>query len=165
MLDTPKTAAWSLWDHPPAPYYAKGRVCMMGDAAHASTPFQGSGAGQAIEDALVLANLLGQVEVTDQIETAFAAFDSVRRFRSQEVVRTSREAGEILSLHFEGIGDDVEKIRENYEKRMNWIWYEDLEAQTARAISLMKTAYVPASEGLDQLYTPQFNGHSVSVKA
>jgi 2-polyprenyl-6-methoxyphenol hydroxylase-like FAD-dependent oxidoreductase len=36
------------------PTFAKGRVCLAGDAAHASTPNQGGGAGFGIEDALVL---------------------------------------------------------------------------------------------------------------
>ena len=164
MLDTPKTAAWSLWDHPPAPYYAKGRVCMMGDAAHASTPFQGAGAGQAIEDALVLASLLGEVEVVEQIGVAFVAFDSVRRFRSQEVVRSSREAGEILAMRFKGIGEDTKKIRDNYNGRMNWIWDKDLEAQTLEAVTLMKAAYLPAMADPPHLDVPQVNPHSVSIK-
>ncbi|RAL66883.1 hypothetical protein DID88_007665 [Monilinia fructigena] len=37
----------------------KGRIVLLGDAAHASTPHQGAGAGQAIEDAFILSNLLG----------------------------------------------------------------------------------------------------------
>jgi len=40
LLDRPETLAWSMWDHPPAPTYYTGNVAMMGDAAHASTPFQ-----------------------------------------------------------------------------------------------------------------------------
>jgi 2-polyprenyl-6-methoxyphenol hydroxylase-like FAD-dependent oxidoreductase len=43
----------------PAPWY-RGRVVLIGDAAHATTPHLGQGAGMAIEDAIVLAELLGQ---------------------------------------------------------------------------------------------------------
>ena len=43
------TSVWSVWEMPPAPTFFKGRVGLMGDAAHASTPYQGAGAGQAIE--------------------------------------------------------------------------------------------------------------------
>ena len=137
---------------------------MMGDAAHASTPFQGAGAGQAIEDALVLANLLGEVEATYQVEAAFTAFDGVRRFRSQEVVRTSREAGEIQAMRFEGIEDDADKIRENYKARMKWIWEEDLEAQVAKALSLMKTACLPLSDDLRCSDLPLLDGHAAALK-
>lgn len=61
LVNTPSLAAWSVWDLPPVHTYTKARVCMLGDAAHAMTPFQGQGAGQAIEDALVLTTLLSKV--------------------------------------------------------------------------------------------------------
>ncbi|KAK3068082.1 hypothetical protein LTS18_000821, partial [Coniosporium uncinatum] len=49
-----KPDIWALFQHDEAPFYNKGRVCLMGDAAHASTPHQGAGAGMAVEDAYVL---------------------------------------------------------------------------------------------------------------
>ena len=58
---------------------------MMGDAAHSTTPWQGQGASQAIEDALVLETLLGRVKDVQHIQNAFAAYDQVRRARTQRV--------------------------------------------------------------------------------
>ena len=78
-------AAWAIFDYPPAPFYNKGPVAIMGDAAHASTPWQGQGASQAIEDALVLETLLGEIKDAKQIPHAFAAYDQVRRPRTQRV--------------------------------------------------------------------------------
>jgi salicylate hydroxylase len=40
LLDDPSTQAWSMWDDPIAPTFWKDNVCMLGDAAHATTPFQ-----------------------------------------------------------------------------------------------------------------------------
>ncbi|KAJ0158592.1 Salicylate hydroxylase, partial [Colletotrichum tanaceti] len=60
-----KPDVWALFDHPPSPTYYRGRVCLLGDAAHASTPHKGSGAGMAIEDACVLGNLLALVPDPD----------------------------------------------------------------------------------------------------
>ena len=81
---------WALFDYPPADTYFKGRLCLSGDAAHASTPHQGAGAGMALEDAYVLSNLLGAVEKSSDIEREFRAFDAVRRPRTQKLVATSR---------------------------------------------------------------------------
>ncbi|EAQ88587.1 hypothetical protein CHGG_05206 [Chaetomium globosum CBS 148.51] len=55
---------WGLFDlaEHPAPYYARGRVCVAGDAAHAAGPHLGAGAGMGVEDALVLAGVLAAVD-------------------------------------------------------------------------------------------------------
>lgn len=95
---------------------------MMGDAAHATTPYQGQGAAQAIEDALVLETLLGEVKNKDHIPQALAAFDQVRRPRTQRMVSTSRESGDLLGLKAPGIGDDIPKMRQKMVTRMHWLW-------------------------------------------
>ena len=114
---------------------------MMGDAAHATTPFQGQGAGQAIEDALVLETLLGRVQDAKHIPNAFAAYDQVRKARSQRVVTTSREAGLLFAMKAKGVGDDLEKIKEKTETRTNWIWNRDMEKQNAEAIALYEESF------------------------
>ncbi|KAG4443687.1 hypothetical protein IFR05_000776 [Cadophora sp. M221] len=137
MMEKPDV--WALFDHPPAPTYYKGRLAILGDAAHASTPHQGAGAGQAIEDAFILSNLLGQVKTTDEIEKAFHAYDAVRRPRSQRVVRTSREAAAIYEFEDETLGTDLEKIKRRLEERFDWIWDEDLPQQLKTAQEVMGT--------------------------
>lgn len=132
-----KPDVWALFDHPPAPTYYKSRLAILGDAAHASTPHQGAGAGQAIEDAFVLSNLLGQVKSTKEIEEAFHAYDAVRRPRSQKVVKTSRDAAKIYEFEDGELGVDLEKIRRRLEERYDWIWDEDLPAQLRRAQEVM----------------------------
>ncbi|KAH7364504.1 hypothetical protein BKA65DRAFT_390107 [Rhexocercosporidium sp. MPI-PUGE-AT-0058] len=132
-----KPDVWALFDHPPAPTYYKGRLAILGDAAHASTPHQGAGAGQAIEDAFVLSNLLGQVKTTNEIEKAFHAYDAVRRPRSQKVVRTSREAAAIYEFEDENLGTDLENIKTRLEERYDWIWDEDLPKQLKAAQDIM----------------------------
>ncbi|KAI0478555.1 putative salicylate hydroxylase [Xylariaceae sp. FL0804] len=59
-----KTTKWGMYDmtdNPPRTY-ARGRVCIVGDAAHASTPFLGVGACTGVEDALVVCKLLEPVQ-------------------------------------------------------------------------------------------------------
>ena len=50
------------WAHPPCQTYARGRVALVGDAAHLATPFLGQGCSQALEDALELGRAVGERE-------------------------------------------------------------------------------------------------------
>ena len=132
-----KPDLWALFDYPPAKTYFKGRTCLTGDAAHASTPHQGAGAGMALEDAYVMSNLLGAVQKSSDIEGAFRAFDAVRRPRTQKLVTTSREAGEVYELEAEGVKDDAVKLRENLTTRYRWIWEKNLEEDLAEAMGML----------------------------
>lgn len=118
---------WALFDHPPAhTYHKQGRICLIGDAAHASTPHQGSGAGMAIEDAYFLASLLGQVEERRDLERVFAAYEGTRKERTQRLVRCSREQAAIYDFQAPGVGDDVAKIAALLPRRWDWIWDYDV---------------------------------------
>ena len=138
LFDRTNLVVWAMRDDLPASTYTVGHVAMMGDAAHATTPYLGQGAAQAIEDALVLETLLGRVRDAKYVPNAFAAYDQVRRARSQRVVTTSREAGLLNGMMVKGIGDDLEKMREKLETRSNWIWNRDLGKQNAEAIALFE---------------------------
>ncbi|KAI4121901.1 MAG: hypothetical protein LQ338_006101 [Usnochroma carphineum] len=135
MMDKP--AMWALFDHPECSTFYKARFALIGDAAHASTPHQGAGCGQAFEDALVMCSLLAdeQVVLPEHVEDAFAAYDAVRRPRTLKVVNTSRENGEICMMRGESTGADLGKIKATLDQRFHWIWHEDLDqqVQTARA--------------------------------
>lgn len=109
---------------------------MMGDAAHAMTSFQGQGAGQAIEDACVLQALLGNLHQKEHIPNALMAYDQVRRPRAERVVSTSREAGYLVTMQLEGVGGDLEKMKEQWEKRMSWIWHRNIQAQNQAAFDI-----------------------------
>ena len=128
-----KPDVWALFDHPPAHTYNKGRICLLGDAAHATTPHQGSGAGMALEDAYILSNLLGQIKDSMEIERAFKAYEAVRKERSQKVVTTSRTAGRVYDLEQEGVEDNLEKLSKDLEERQKWIWNHDLEKDMGSA--------------------------------
>ncbi len=69
----------------PAPWY-RGRVVLIGDAAHATTPHIAYGAGMAIEDSVVLAEELSR---SDSVPTALEAFMARRFDRCKLVVETS----------------------------------------------------------------------------
>jgi salicylate hydroxylase len=129
---------WALFNHLPAHtfYQARPRVCLIGDAAHASTPHQGAGAGMCIEDCYVLSEVLAEVTSADGLEKAFRAYDEVRRPRALKLVKTSREAGMLWDL--EGTeGEDLEAFELNACRRMGWIWDHDIDADLERALALL----------------------------
>ncbi|MEH0934762.1 FAD-dependent monooxygenase [Micromonospora psammae] len=75
----------------PLPSYVKGRVALLGDAAHAMTPYLGQGAGQAIEDAVTLG--VACAGGPADLDAALARYDRERRPRSQQVARASDRVG------------------------------------------------------------------------
>jgi salicylate hydroxylase len=135
----PDPSQWAIFDHPHLSTFARSRIAILGDAAHASTPHQGAGAGQAIEDAHVLAELLGDprvIEARDAL-TAFQAYDAVRRPRSQRVVTSSKENAYLLCLRLDGVKDDEGKLRTTFEERLRWLWDIDIQDQAERARQIM----------------------------
>lgn len=133
MMDKP--LKWALFDHPECSTFYKGNFALIGDAAHASTPHQGAGCGQAFEDALVMCNLLADetIQKAEHIQEAFAAYDAIRRPRTLKVVNTSRENGEICMMRGESTGEDFGKIKATLDERFYWIWHEDLDQQVETA--------------------------------
>ena len=132
-----KSDIWALFNHPPAPTYYKRRFALLGDAAHATTPHQGSGAGLSVEDAFILSNLLGQAKTAGDIERAFHAYDAVRRPRSQNLVRTSHEQGRLYDFEVADKADDIALLKQDLENRMSWIWDIDFQQHLAEAMEIM----------------------------
>lgn len=128
---------WALFDLGHTTPYYRGRICLLGDSAHATTPHQGAGAGMAMEDAYVLAHLIASVNEMRDFEKAFRAYDAVRRPRTQQLVKNSRFAGLLVDFIAPGIGDDTDAILEHFEALYKWLWHEDLEGELKRAKSLL----------------------------
>lgn len=127
-----------------SPYYA-GRTCLVGDAAHATVPHLGAGAGMAMEDAYILSSLIAAVGNVADIERAFKAYDSVRRPRTQECVRRSLEA----SVAYGGRINDGREMKGVLEESFKWLWGVDLEGELARGKKLLglKTETGDSPEG------------------
>ncbi|MFJ2865249.1 FAD-dependent monooxygenase [Kitasatospora sp. NPDC087314] len=84
---------WDLAD--PLPAYHHGRVALLGDAAHAMSPFQGQGACQAIEDAVVLASPLSP---GDDPATTLPGYTAARLPRTTAIVTGSRRIGALVAV-------------------------------------------------------------------
>lgn len=131
----PDPSQWAIFEHPHISTFCRSRVAILGDAAHASTPHQGAGAGQAIEDAHVLAELLGdnRVQSQEHAVAAFRAYDEIRRPRSQRVVTSSKENAYLLSLCLNGVGNDEDKLKTAFQERLRWLWDLDVQGQVEQA--------------------------------
>jgi salicylate hydroxylase len=71
--------------HDETPIYSEGRICLAGDASGNFSPALGAGALQGIEDALILATILGDVGELEELEKAFQVYDSMRHPRRKWV--------------------------------------------------------------------------------
>ncbi|KAI0390279.1 salicylate hydroxylase [Xylariaceae sp. FL0594] len=121
-------------EHRNTPTYANNCVAIMGDAAHAMTPWQGAGVGQAFEDAAVLGSLFAKVFSSKDVRTALSVFDVVRRPRCQRIIESSRETGMIMCGLSDDVGMNVREMREALESRWVFIHAFDLEKHIEDAL-------------------------------
>lgn len=89
-----------LWDLPPIRHYAKGRLVLLGDAAHATTPNLGQGANQAMESALALANVLPrELEATPEaLGQALRQYEQRRIPKASQVIKSSWQINQLVNL-------------------------------------------------------------------
>lgn len=88
-------AAYPIYDMPTMPTWYRGRIVLLGDAAHATSPSSGQGASLAIENAVVLAKCLRDLPDPKQ---AFPAYERLRRGRVEKVVKYSARISRTKAL-------------------------------------------------------------------
>ncbi|KAF3026646.1 hypothetical protein E8E14_014510 [Neopestalotiopsis sp. 37M] len=140
LCDQPQQPAMYLWDHPSARTYVSGNICIIGDAAHATTPWQGSGGGMSIEDSLVLSTLLGSAKTPKDAAVALKVYDEVRRPRTQRIVESSRETGLIMTGQGKETQLDLSKLKEKVLPRWDFILNIDMKQHRDEAVKLMEKA-------------------------
>ena len=87
-----KCFRWALYDREPLPTWTKGRLTLLGDAAHPMLPHLGQGANQSIEDGMALATILSQVD-NAAVPAALLAYERLRRERVADVQLGARKHG------------------------------------------------------------------------
>jgi len=100
LLD--KIDSWKMWvlcDREPVKNWTKGRVTLIGDAAHPTMQYLAAGAGMAIEDAVVLSNMLEKNK--GNFEKSFIDYQQARYLRTGRVQATARLYGQIY--HASGV--------------------------------------------------------------
>jgi len=124
-----QTFRWGIYDRSPLPYWSKGRVTLLGDAAHPMVPHFGQGAGQAIEDGFALAVLLEHAR-RNEIPATLKAYQDLRLERTSRVQAASRKAGRFYRSMGEDPSERAEKMRE-WMSAAAWILPYDAEKAAA----------------------------------
>jgi 2-polyprenyl-6-methoxyphenol hydroxylase-like FAD-dependent oxidoreductase len=83
-----------LYDFPPLTSWANGRMALLGDAAHATTPNLGQGACQAIEDAFVIAN---ELHANEDVFQALKSYEQKRIKKATYITNTSWRFGQVTN--------------------------------------------------------------------
>jgi len=87
-----KCFRWALYDREPLPGWSRGRLTLLGDAAHAMLPHLGQGANQSIEDGMALATILSRADHA-AVPAALLAYERLRRERVAQVQLGARQHG------------------------------------------------------------------------
>jgi salicylate hydroxylase len=116
---------WGLYDRAPLATWSKGRLILLGDAAHAMLPHLGQGANQAIEDGIALAVLLEGREA-NEVPDILPQYESFRRVRTDVVQVEARKNGLRYDSRYESLEQRDREIAASAEFR-KWLYDYDVE--------------------------------------
>ena len=140
LLDKVETCFWwGLYDRRPLPSWTKGRLVLLGDAAHPMLPHLGQGANQAIEDGVALAVFLEQRAAAD-IADVLMAYEKFRRARTDIIQAEARKNGLRYDSKYASLEQRDREIKNSAELRK---WMYDYDVEKA-AMALLSESATPA---------------------
>jgi salicylate hydroxylase len=123
------TFRWGLYDREPLPTWTRGRLTLLGDAAHPMLPHVGQGANQAIEDGMALAAALSGAQRGDET-AALAGYEQLRRNRTSEIQRGARANGRRYDSAYDDLAVRDAEIAASVRFR-RWLYDYDVLAPEA----------------------------------
>jgi 3-hydroxybenzoate 6-monooxygenase len=133
-----KVNSWKMWvlcDRPPVKNWSKGRITLLGDAAHPMLQYLAQGACMAIEDAVCLAN---QIEASGRDYTAaFKKYQELRYLRTARVQIMAKLYGEVY--HANAVVRELRnKVLREWAAQggidMSWLYGEQPELPQVRSV-------------------------------
>ena len=118
---------WCLYDREPLAEWTRGRLALLGDAAHPMLPHLGQGANQSVEDAFALAAVLRDTSSAD-VPAALRHYAQVRRRRTNVVQANSRRNGERYD-QVNRTADSRDRELVDTRKLRAWLYDYDVEAE------------------------------------
>jgi salicylate hydroxylase len=122
---------WGLFTVRPLLCWYRGRVVILGDAAHGMLPHHGQGANTSIEDAFALAALLADGGGAD-LEATFSRYQAMRRARTRTIQRSSWVTSALLHLR-EGPATQRRNAKvARFPEDFGWIHEYDVQQELER---------------------------------
>jgi 2-polyprenyl-6-methoxyphenol hydroxylase-like FAD-dependent oxidoreductase len=127
-----KIESWRMWvlcDRPPIKDWSRGRITLLGDAAHPMLQYLAQGAGMSIEDAVCLADKV--VAADGDYAAAFRAYQQARYLRTGRVQIMARIYGEFY--HAGGVAKELRNMMLSSRKPedamagMEWLYEKQAE--------------------------------------
>ncbi|EIW81164.1 FAD/NAD(P)-binding domain-containing protein [Coniophora puteana RWD-64-598 SS2] len=121
-----KPSRWAVHVVGPLPFWTRGHVVILGDAAHATTPHLGAGAGQAIDDAWLLGRLLAHPHIATpaDVPRALKIFEEICKPYAERLAEASVHNGKLFNFCAPGddplAGPDCESERSPEALRLRW---------------------------------------------
>lgn len=117
-LDPEEVNRLEISDIDPLPHLVKGRIALVGDSAHATTPTLGQGGCQAMEDAEVLCRYLVTTNIS--VEDALKRYEAERKERVAQLVLKARKRTDTIY---------------NKEPDLTQQWYEQLKQEEEKDVT------------------------------
>ncbi|KAH6653258.1 hypothetical protein BKA67DRAFT_536944 [Truncatella angustata] len=132
----------------PLSTFTRGRVCLAGDAAHASAPHHGAGAGYGVEDALILAELLAAVShrilprpLSRIIPEVLTVYNEKRYDRCQALVESIRIVREMYEWQHASTRRDAEDFKKEFRSRCYKIWDFDVDEMVRGGLQALEKIF------------------------
>ena len=132
LAEAKNTFRWGLYDREPLAAWTRGRLTLLGDAAHPMLPHAGQGANQAIEDGMALAAVLARAD-RSSAPRALQIYESLRRERTAGVQQRSRLNG---ARYYASSAERDRALSAQHLERA-WIWDFDAEAEAIAAAAAL----------------------------
>jgi salicylate hydroxylase len=117
------TFRWALYDRDPLPVWTKGKLTLLGDAAHAMLPHLGQGANQAIEDGIALAVFL-QEHGSAEVAACLRRYEAFRRGRTEMIQAEARRNGWRYDSRYENLEQRDREIKNSATLRKSIYDYD-----------------------------------------
>lgn len=140
-----KTFCWGLYDREPLANWSRGRITLLGDAAHTMLPHAGQGVNQAIEDSMTLAFFLREADASggaEGIAEAFKRYTTVRMQRTAILQNSSRRSGSQFDSQneFEDTRKRDAELRAGRDFRRSVVFDYDAVAAAEKTLKRMRKA-------------------------